>query len=49
MYSSLALLMVQALVSRIFQPGFSNFVNASVRRFASPARVGMCCACGAMN
>ncbi len=47
--SSLVMLMTQALVSRIFRPGVSNFVNASVRRFASPARVGMCCTCGAMN
>ena len=31
-YSSLFLLMSQALVSRIFVPGRSNFVNASVRR-----------------
>jgi hypothetical protein len=31
-YSSLLLLMSQALVSRIFVPGKSNFVNASVRR-----------------
>ncbi len=38
--SSLALLMAQALASRVFQPGVSNFVNASVRRFASPARGG---------
>jgi hypothetical protein len=32
--------MAQALVSRVFQPGVSIFVNASVRRFASPARGG---------
>ena len=31
-YSSMFLLMTQALVSRIFGPGKSNFVNASVRR-----------------
>ena len=31
-YSSLFLLMTQALLSRIFVPGMSNFVNASVRR-----------------
>ena len=31
-YSSMFLLMTQALVSRIFVPGKSNFVNASVRR-----------------
>ncbi len=30
-YSSLFLLMTQALVSRILVPGMSNFVNASVR------------------
>jgi hypothetical protein len=30
-YSSLFLLMIQALVSRILVPGMSNFVNASVR------------------
>ena len=39
-YSSLVLLMSQALANRIFVPGRSNFVNASVRRFASPARGG---------
>jgi hypothetical protein len=37
-YSSLLMLMTQALASRIFLPGVSNFVNASVRRFALPAR-----------
>jgi hypothetical protein len=31
-YSSLFLLMTQALISRTFVPGMSNFVNASVRR-----------------
>ena len=31
-YSSLLLLMSQALVTRILVPGMSNFVNASVRR-----------------
>ena len=31
-YSSLFLLMTQALLSRIFVPGMSTFVNASVRR-----------------
>jgi hypothetical protein len=30
-YTSLLLLMTQALVSRILVPGMSNFVNASVR------------------
>jgi hypothetical protein len=40
MYSNLTLLMAQALLSRVFQPGVSIFVNASVRRFASPARGG---------
>lgn len=29
-YSSLVLLMTQALLSRMFFPGVSNFVNASV-------------------
>jgi hypothetical protein len=37
---NLTLLMAQALASRVFQPGVSIFVNASVRRFASPARGG---------
>jgi hypothetical protein len=32
--------MAQALASRVLQPGVSSFVNASVRRFASPARGG---------
>jgi hypothetical protein len=31
-YTSVLLLMTQALVSRILAPGISNFVNASVRR-----------------
>jgi hypothetical protein len=31
-YTSILLLMTQALVSRILAPGISNFVNASVRR-----------------
>ena len=39
-HSRLAMLMTQALASRVFQPGVSIFVNASVRRFASPARGG---------
>ena len=39
-YSSLFMLMTQTLVSRVLVPGMSNFVNASVRRFASPARGG---------
>jgi hypothetical protein len=30
-YSSFILLMAQTLISRIFAPGMSNFVNASVR------------------
>lgn len=30
-YSNLFLLMAQALISRVFTPGMSNFVNASVR------------------
>jgi hypothetical protein len=30
-YSSLVLLTTQSLISRIFVPGKSNFVNASVR------------------
>ena len=32
LYSSILLLMTQALVSRMIVPGISNFVNASVRR-----------------
>jgi hypothetical protein len=31
-FTSLVLLMMQALVSRMLVPGISNFVNASVRR-----------------
>ena len=31
-YTSILLLMTQALVSRMIVPGISNFVNASVRR-----------------
>ncbi len=31
-FSSVMLLMIQALVSRMIVPGISNFVNASVRR-----------------
>jgi hypothetical protein len=31
-YSSILLMMTQALVSRMLVPGISNFVNASVRR-----------------
>ena len=33
-YSSLVLLTTQALISRIFVPGMSNFVNSSVKRIA---------------
>ena len=32
LYTSILLLMTQALVSRMIVPGISNFVNASVRR-----------------
>jgi hypothetical protein len=31
-YSSMFMLMTQALISRVLVPGMSNFVNASVRR-----------------
>jgi hypothetical protein len=49
-YSSLLLLMTQALVSRILVPGKSNFVNASVRRslrlrVASAAAAAACDTC----
>ena len=37
-YTSILLLMTQALVSRMIVPGISNFVNASVRRL-HPARM----------
>ena len=36
-YSSLFMLMTQALISRVLVPGMSNFVNASVRRVLAPA------------
>ena len=36
-YTSILLLMTQALVSRMLVPGISNFVNASVRRLHPPA------------
>jgi hypothetical protein len=36
-YSSLFMLMTQALISRVLVPGMSNFVNASVRRLLAPA------------
>jgi hypothetical protein len=39
-YTSILLLMTQALVSRMFVPGISNFVNASVRRWHPRARCG---------
>jgi hypothetical protein len=42
-YTSILLLMTQALVSRIFVPGISNFVNASVRRSHPSRRVNMFC------
>jgi hypothetical protein len=44
-YSSLFLLMTQALISRTFVPGMSNFVNASVRRarFELPSATAPCC------
>ena len=36
-YSSLFMLVTQALISRVLVPGMSNFVNASVRRLLAPA------------
>ena len=39
-YTSVLLLMTQALVSRMIVPGISNFVNASVRRLHPRARCG---------
>ena len=51
LYSSILLLMTQALVSRMIVPGISNFVNASVRRLHPRA----CCStsyfviCGARS
>ena len=50
-FSSVLLLMIQALVSRMIVPGVSNFVNASVRRLHPRA----CCSmsyfviCGARS
>ena len=50
-FSSVLLLMIQALVSRMIVPGISNFVNASVRRLHPRA----CCStsyfviCGARS
>ena len=50
-YTSILLLMTQALVSRMIVPGISNFVNASVRRLHPRA----CCStsyfviCGARS
>ena len=38
LYTSILLLMTQALVSRMIVPGISNFVNASVRRLHPRAR-----------
>ena len=37
-YTSIVLLMTQALISRTLAPGISNFVNASVKRLLPPAR-----------
>jgi hypothetical protein len=37
-FTSLVLLMTQALISRTLAPGISNFVNASVKRLLPPAR-----------
>ena len=51
LYTSILLLMTQALVSRMIVPGISNFVNASVRRLHPRA----CCStsyfviCGARS
>ncbi len=39
-YTSILLLMTQALVSRMLVPGISNFVNASVRRLHPRACCG---------
>jgi hypothetical protein len=39
-FSSLLLLMTQALLSRMFLPGISNFINASVRRLHPRACCG---------
>jgi hypothetical protein len=39
-YTSILLLMAQALVSRMIVPGISNFVNASVRRLHPRACCG---------
>jgi hypothetical protein len=39
-FSSVLLLMTQALVSRMIVPGISNFVNASVRRLHPRACCG---------
>ena len=39
-YTSIMLLMTQALVSRMIVPGISNFVNASVRRLHPRACYG---------
>jgi hypothetical protein len=39
-FTSILLLMTQALVSRIIVPGMSNFVNASVRRLHPRACCG---------
>ena len=39
-YTSILLLMTQALVSRMIVPGISNFVNASVRRLHPRACCG---------
>jgi hypothetical protein len=36
-YTSILLLMTQALVSRMIVPGISNFINASVKRLHPPA------------
>ena len=44
-YTSIFLLMFQALVSRMLSPGISNFVNASVRRLLPPARGRMTMVC----
>ena len=40
-YTSVMLLMTQALVSRMIVPGISNFVNASVSRLHPLARCGV--------
>ena len=51
LYTSILLLMTQALVSRMIVPGISNFVNASVRRLHPGAccSTSYCVICGARS